>query len=114
MKRTIIVLDNFSVEPLNIQNKTNQILFFYYFRTDLHEIMDAKDVLKGFIDNCNANYLHYTLSSNAVLEWFGRTFRGNKKIEQYLRQEIWPQYAQNFSVAVTCEAFEVKPSHMET
>lgn len=83
---------------------------------DSHEIMDVKDVLKGFVDNCNerANYFQYTLSSNAVLEWFGRTFRGNKKIEQYLRYEIWPQYAQHFSVAVNCAAFEVKPSHLET
>lgn len=78
--------------------------------------MDAKYVLKNFIDRCNdrADYLQYSLSSNSVLEWFGRTLRGNKKIEQYFRYDIWPQYEQQFSTAVECEAFETKPSHMQT
>lgn len=78
--------------------------------------MDAKDVLKNFIDCCSdrADCLQYNLSSNSCLEWFGRTFRGNKKIEQYYRYDIWPQYEHSFVTAVTCEAFETKPAHLQT
>lgn len=107
---------NLNFNYSNEINKETNHLFISSYNIAFHEIMDVKDVLKGFVDHCNerADYFQYKLSSNSVLEWFGRTFRGNKNIEQYLRHEIWPQYAQHFSVAVNCDAFEAKPSHLET
>lgn len=73
-------------------------------------------MLKHFIESSNerAQYFQCSLASNAVLDWFGRNFRGNKRIDQYLRYEIWPQYEQNFTSATPCEPIEAKPSHIST
>lgn len=78
--------------------------------------MEPNDVLKYFIDSCNdrSQYFQCSLASNAVLDWFGRSFRSNKKIEQYLRYEIWPQYEQNFTNAIPCGPIETKSSHSQT
>lgn len=74
--------------------------------------MDPKDVLKHYIESYNDRTTN--LASNAVMDWFGRTFRGNKNIEQYFRLEVWPQYDQNFTAAVACEPIEHKPPHMQS
>lgn len=78
--------------------------------------METKDILKYFLENSNdrANFLQYCLASNSVLEWFGRTVRGNKKIEQFFRYDILPQYEQNFTTALPCQPFENKPTHFDT
>lgn len=78
--------------------------------------MDPKDVLKYYVDSCNdrADYFQFNLASNAVMDWFGRTLRGNRNIEQYLRCDVWPQYDQNFTAAVVCEPIETKPAHMQS
>lgn len=78
--------------------------------------MDAKDVLSFFMECCserNEN-IRYNLASNAVLDWFGRTIRGHKDVEHFLRNEIWPQYEQNFATATTCEPIETRPTHEKT
>lgn len=78
--------------------------------------MDTNDILNRFIENCNdqANYLQYCLASNSVLEWFGRTIRGNKQIEQFFRYDILSQYEQNFTTALPSQPFETKPAHFAT
>ena len=78
--------------------------------------MEPKDVLKSFIDTCDdrGHFLQYNLASNCVLEWFGRTFRGRKKIEQYYRYDVWPQYEHNFTTATICDPIETKATHLQT
>lgn len=77
--------------------------------------MDAKDVLKYFVEKCDDRDDHFecNLASNAVLDWFGRTLRGNKAIEHFLRYDVWPQYEQNFATAAPCEPIETKPTHQQ-
>lgn len=67
------------------------------------------------MESCSerSGYFQYNLASNAVLDWFGRTIRGNKNIEHFLRYEIWPQYDQNFVSATECGAIETKPTHQQ-
>lgn len=75
--------------------------------------MDVKDVLKQFIEKCEERDGRFqcNLASNAILDWFGRTLRGSKAIEQYLRYDVWPQYDQNFVTCTSCEPIESKPTH---
>lgn len=77
--------------------------------------MDPKDILKLYIDSCNdrSDYFQCNLASNSVLDWFGRTFKGSKKIEQYLRFDVWPQYEQNFTNAAVCDPIENKATHAQ-
>lgn len=72
-------------------------------------------------------------ASNGVMELFGRTIRGSKKIHQYYRfvfillclycasaLTIIPfahrnrLYKHRFENAISCEPFENRPTHMET
>lgn len=75
--------------------------------------MEAKDVLSNFMELCHSRseYFQYNLASNAVLDWFGRTIKGNKSIERFLQYDVWPQYEQNFVAAVTCDPIETRSTH---
>lgn len=78
--------------------------------------MDALNVLSHFLrySHENGEYFQHSLASNAVLDWFGRTVRGPKNIEQFLRQDIWRQYEQQFSAANACDPIESKTTHEQT
>lgn len=78
--------------------------------------MEANQVLSQFMEMCRErnDFFRYNLASNAVLEWFGRTMRGNEKIEHFLRYDVWPQYDQNFVAASTCAPIETKPTHAQS
>lgn len=78
--------------------------------------MDALEVLACFkrYSTEAREYFQHSLASNAVLDWYGRTIRGRKNIEQFLRQDIWPQYEQKFPAATSCAAIETKPTHEQT
>lgn len=78
--------------------------------------MDANQVLSHFMELASdrSDFFRYNLASNAVLEWFGRTFRGNENIEHFLRYDVWPQYDQQFLAATVCDPFENKPTHEQT
>lgn len=75
--------------------------------------MEPKDVLSYFMETCHTrnDYFQYNLASNAVLDWFGRTIKGNECIERFLRCDVWPQYEQNFVAAVKCGPIETRPTH---
>ncbi|KAJ6639120.1 hypothetical protein Bhyg_11859 [Pseudolycoriella hygida] len=79
--------------------------------------MEPNDVLKRYLDVCSNKddkCMRYSFASNGVLEWFGRNIKDNNKIFEYIRYNISLQYEQIFSVAIKCEAFEVKPLHKDT
>lgn len=74
--------------------------------------MEAKDVLSHFMEMCHSREFNgYSLASNAILDWFGRTIKGNKCIEQFLQCDVWPQYEQNFIAAVACDPIETRTTH---
>lgn len=75
--------------------------------------MEPKDVLSYFMEICQTRneYFQYNLASNAVLDWFGRTIKGNECIERFLRCDVWPQYEQNFVAAVKCGPIETRSTH---
>lgn len=78
--------------------------------------MDSNRALSYFMDlsNDRRDFFRYNLASNAVLEWFGRTIRGNEGIEHFLRYDVWPQYEQNFVTASTCDPIETKTTHEQS
>lgn len=78
--------------------------------------MDSSQALSYFMDlsNDQRDFFRYNLASNAVLEWFGRTIRGNEKIQNFLRHEVWPQYEQSFVSGSVCDPIETKPTHEQT
>lgn len=75
--------------------------------------MEAKDVLSQYMEMCQDQneYFQYSLASNAVLDWFGRTIKGNNCIQRFLQCDVWPQYEQNFVAAVPCDSIETRPTH---
>lgn len=75
--------------------------------------MEAKDVLTNFMESCHSRdvYFKYNLASNAVLDWFGRTIKGEQSIQRFFECDVWPQYEQNFAAAMTCDPIEKRQSH---
>lgn len=78
--------------------------------------MEAKDVLAHYMETCHnrSGCFRYNLASNAVLDWFGRTIKGNTCVERFLQCDVWPQYEQNFVAAVTCGPIETRTTHEQT
>ena len=73
--------------------------------------MNPNDVLKEFLESDD---LQYNLASNSVLEWFGRTIKGPKRILNFLKYDIKLEYEPSFHKASECVPFEVKPTHLTT
>lgn len=75
--------------------------------------MEARDVLTNFMESChNRNdCFQYKLASNAVLDWFGRTIKGDQSVQRFLACDVWPQYEQNFIAAVQCDPIETRSTH---
>lgn len=76
----------------------------------------AGRVLRTFHERCcdRPSETADQFASNAVLEWFGRTIRGQSRIHQFLRYDVHAQYEQSFGRAVQIAAFESKATHLQT
>lgn len=72
-------------------------------------------VLKIFVNSCNGNYHKYSspFASNAVIDWFGRTIKGQSNIIKYYNNSSTTYEHELYNIE-TCDAIEERPTHIST
>ncbi|XP_055843331.1 uncharacterized protein LOC129910094 [Episyrphus balteatus] len=86
-------------------------------RNSVKDPTEVKNALAKYLElfTSHSNFFKFFIAQNGVLEWFGRSIKGNTKIHDYLRYEVCSQYDHLFfENAEPCEPFECKSTHMET
>lgn len=86
-------------------------------RNSVKDPTELTNALSKYLElfTAHSNFFKFFIAQNGVLEWFGRTIKGNQKIHDYLRYEVCSQYDHLFfENAEQCEPFEYKSTHLET
>ncbi|XP_055910345.1 uncharacterized protein LOC129944730 [Eupeodes corollae] len=86
-------------------------------RNSVKDPTEVKNALAKYLElfTSHSDFFKFYIAQNGVLEWFGRTIKGNLKIHDYLRYEVCSQYDHLFfENAEVCDSIECKPTHMET
>lgn len=86
-------------------------------RSSINDPTEVNNALATYLElfTSHSNFFKFFIAQNGVLEWFGRTIKGNHKIHDYLRYEVCSQYDHLlFENAQACEPFESKSTHLET
>ncbi|XP_055682703.1 uncharacterized protein LOC129789714 [Lutzomyia longipalpis] len=77
--------------------------------------MDSNAVLRKFVDLCNnqqSDQISLLFASNGVVDWYGRTLRGPRKIADFFRYNN--QYYHKFADGKQCSPFEIRETHTAT
>ncbi|GAB0095764.1 hypothetical protein DMENIID0001_111850 [Sergentomyia squamirostris] len=77
--------------------------------------MDSNGVLRKFVELCNnrqSEQISQSFASNGVIDWYGRTLKGPRKIADFFRFN--DHYHHNFTDGKDCSPFEIRETHTAT
>lgn len=72
--------------------------------------MDVSKVLSVYMAHMEGRKkdFQYCLRLDATLNWFGRKIYGQRNINEYFQQDIWPIYQQNFENAINANRLKFR------
>jgi hypothetical protein len=104
------VSENLTPHDLLIEHKTYEFLSYYSFQKMANHDQAIDALLNKGLRN---RELENVLASNCVVDWFGRTFIGQRKVIAFY-QHSNTTHEHSMADVNTTEAFEDRPYHLLT